>query len=232
MLAAACGVFGFSAILIVLPTMMLPRHLDQLWKLSGYEDGLVSTLFFAGNTAGLVFFGFIGDRYGRRPATLAGLCIMLVGCLLLFTAPGIQMLLLSRGVSGFGTGGAMNCSFLLMLEYCTPPRRTLSKVAIASLGWVPGILFVALVAYELDGDAAWQHLALALTPGLPVVLGAYFLCVESPRFLLQSRGADEALECLRLVARTNGQILPADLALAESAHAQTSEPRRTLRDAA
>jgi len=217
LLAAAAAVFGLSAIYIVLPTLLLPRHLNAEWHLSSAEDGLVSTVFFAGNTLGLLALGLVGDLHGRRPALLIGLVCLILGGAVLLTAPGVPQLLVSRAIAGFGAGGALNCTFLLLLEYCTPEHRTLSKVAIASLGWVPGILYACAVAYALD-DASWQAFALAaLAPSLPILLAAWLVFVESPRFALAAHGRAEAMAILSRVARANGHTLPSEADVADAA---------------
>ena len=70
MLAAASSVFFLSAVCIVLQTLLLPRHLDPEWHLSSVEDGLVSTVFFGGNTVGLLVLGFVGGQHGLQPVAV------------------------------------------------------------------------------------------------------------------------------------------------------------------
>ena len=182
-LLGACGAYFVDATAIVLPVFLLPRLHQSLWsELSEEErrmtDALASSLFFVGNTLGLVSLGAVGDKYGRRQPLLLGVALTVITTAAsLCTPPSVGIFLASRAIAGFGAGGALNSGFLLAVEWAPPAYRLACKTCTATLGWVPGLLFLSAVAH-LTREATWQALAYCLLPAPFVWLFIYFRCVK------------------------------------------------------
>jgi metabolite-proton symporter len=104
-------------------------------------DPLVGTLlsfatfgvgFFARPFGGL-FFGYLGDRYGRKPVLIAtlllvGIGTMLIGCLPTYGSIGVMapiLLVLLRLVQGFGAGAEYGGAVILLVEYAPAGHRGL-----------------------------------------------------------------------------------------------------------
>lgn len=213
--ALNCGSFAACGSTLLLPNVLYPR-LRVAWpELADHDTAMLTSVFFAGNFAGLAVFGAFGDSHGRRPATLASLALLILSALGGFACAGIGALVCVRAVIGFAVGGLMNSSFLLAMEVAPPLRRMRAKILLAVGGWVSGALWIALLAYLVRGLAAWQWLALYLAPTVPLLALAYRHLQESPRFLLARGRPEAALTAVHIIARTNGHPLPRSTRLAQ-----------------
>lgn len=142
---------------------------------------------------GALFFGFIGDKYGRKPAlqvsiSLMGLSALLVACLPVYNQIGISaplLLLLLRSLQGFAVSGEFNGSAIYLMEHdknrpCYAGSWTSFS---AASGMMFGSLLSALIELPMMPEWAWR---------LPFLLGA-LSCVmgfllrtnfsESPQYL-------------------------------------------------
>jgi MFS transporter, DHA1 family, multidrug resistance protein len=69
------------------------------------SDSLVEytlTIFLFSFALGVLFWGRISDKLGRKPCVIAGLVVYLIGCILCYYAPTIEILMLSRFIQAFG----------------------------------------------------------------------------------------------------------------------------------
>src|SRR6185369_5002227 len=105
-------------------------------------------------------WGRFSDRYGRRPAILAGLLVTAVAYVLFGFAGSVWALLASRIVQGLG-GGTIGVVQAYVADASTPEQRTKSLgwlSAVTSLGAVVGPAFgslmVAVGGQKLPGLAA------------------------------------------------------------------------------
>lgn len=117
--------------------------------------GLLSSLgtyaigFFA-RPFGALFFGWLGDRKGRKLVLvltigLMGISTMLIGLLPTYSAVGILapiLLLALRIVQGFGAGAELAGATVFLAEYAPPKKRGLVS-AVVALGTNSGTLLAA-----------------------------------------------------------------------------------------
>lgn len=96
-------------LLIALTALAIDSTLPALPALAaafGAEAGAAQftlTCFFAGVAVGQLAWGPISDRYGRRPALIAGLALCAIASAAAAFAPGLGTLALLRAAQGFGT---------------------------------------------------------------------------------------------------------------------------------
>ena len=83
---------------------------------------MVITGFLAATAAGQLFFGPISDRFGRRLPLLVGLGLFLVGSVLAFFAPNLDILVAARLIQGIGAAAAMVLSRVIIND--TPVSYT------------------------------------------------------------------------------------------------------------
>ena len=142
---------------------------------------------------GSLFFGYIGDKYGRRLALqssimLMGVSSVLIGCLPTYQSIGITapiLLWLFRSIQGFAVSGEFNGSAIYLIEHDPKkPCRAGSWTGFASaLGMMVGSFMAILIYLPNMPEWAWR---------VPFLLGAvscfcalYFRknLSESPEFV-------------------------------------------------
>ncbi len=107
--------FWFLAFLLSLPlfseTVYSPALPDIARELQVHESWVEHTLtvYLFGFSFGILFWGSISDRYGRKPSLLAGLGLYILGCVGCWASSSIGALMISRLIQALG-GGA--CSVL------------------------------------------------------------------------------------------------------------------------
>ena len=125
---------------------------------------------------GVLAWGPVADRFGRRAAVLAGLGIMVAGTLVSLVAPDLRWLVAGRGIQAFGTATGIVVARAILSDLYPVERmsRALAQVTMvavlgnslapvlggfltAGLGWRS--IFAALIATTLViGWVAWRRL--------------------------------------------------------------------------
>lgn len=144
-LIIACTVqnFGFYGIMMWMPTM-LANELELPFK--GTTLWTISTTF--GMAAGILVFGWLCDKIGRRPSYIAFLVIAAASIWIYFQQRDITVLIIFGSALGFFVNGMMGGYGALLAEhYPTDVRSTAENVifnigrAIAGLApWLIGLI--------------------------------------------------------------------------------------------
>jgi MFS family permease len=124
-------------------------------------------------------WGRYSDRYGRRPAILAGLVVTAVAYLIFGFARSVGLLLLSRIIQGLG-GGTIAVVQAYVADASSPEQRTKSLgwlSAVTSLGAVAGPAFGSVLA-GVGGQKA---------PGLGAAALSLLIAVFALRYLGETR---------------------------------------------
>ena len=84
---------------------------------------------------GILVWGPLSDRYGRRTAVITGLAIMIAGSLLNLTAPSLAWLIAGRGIQAFGTAAGLVVARAIVTDRFPADRiaRTLAGLTMASV---------------------------------------------------------------------------------------------------
>ncbi|KDO33549.1 hypothetical protein SPRG_19183 [Saprolegnia parasitica CBS 223.65] len=181
------------------------------WHLSYAQEAGITAAVFAGELPGALFWGYFGDKYGRRMGFLwSALCIAIFGVLSAF-ATNVYYLMACRAVVGFGVAGSL-VPFDLMAEFL-PDKERGRILLYFQLFWTVGIGFVAVLAWSVLDRLGWRWLTgLCATP-LVLVLASFPWMPESPKWLCDQMRFDEALVVLRMTACLNGTELDPTLSL-------------------
>lgn len=161
---------------------------------------------------GALFFGHLGDRYGRRPAMLAAMGMMTAAMLATALLPtraeagataGV-LLLLIRCIMGFSVGGEYTGVVAYLLEGASPQRRGFVTSLAAAASEVGALLAAGISALTLTllSDAAftawgWRIPFLFGAALAGSVLLARLRMGESPDFERQRRGGSVPARPLR-----------------------------------
>lgn len=150
----------------------------------------VFNLSVGGAIIGAVFFSALGDRYGRRPATIAAVAVFGAFTLALPLARDLTSLALLRLGASFGVGGGMPMAITLACDYAKRDRRA----------WCTTLLFLGYTA----GSSGGGWLAASIVPafgwravfylggcaGVAIAAAALAGLPESLKFLALRRPGD------------------------------------------
>ncbi|AYN20912.1 MFS transporter [Alcaligenes aquatilis] len=145
------------------PALPLIAH---TYTVSPSEAGQTLSVYFIAFALGVLFWGWLCDRAGRRPAVLAGLTVYGLGCLLAVFSPNFTVLLVARMVSALGAAvGSIGVQTMLRDRY---QAEELAKIF--------GTIGAALALSPLLGLA----MGVALSSGaqvMPVFIGLLVLAL-------------------------------------------------------
>lgn len=197
--------FGPFAIDMYLPNLPVMGH-----ELGVGQDDMQHTLsaFLLGFCVGMLFYGPLSDRFGRRPLLLVGIGLYVVSSLLCAFAHQIDSLIAFRLLQAIG-GGAGSVMARAIVRDVFPKEdaaSVLSKMALVTMvapliaplvgGWLGNhigwrAVFVLLsVQGFISGWLVWRYLPETLPPtqrshgGLGTVLVNYWRLLIDPRNLL------------------------------------------------
>ena len=172
-LLAAIAALGPIATNLYLPALPAVREHFDASVAAVQATFSISLVSFA---VGILAWGPIADRYGRRTAVLSGLCIMVVGALISLVAQDLHWLVAGRGIQAFGTATGIVVarailSDLYPVERMSKALAQVTMVAVlgnalapvfggfitAGFGW-RAIFAALLVTAAAIGIAAWRSL--------------------------------------------------------------------------
>ena len=180
------------------------------WGIDRAALGPVFSASLVGFFVGAPFFGYLGDRYGRRLAIISSLFFIGITTLGCAFARDLQELLWLRFLSGLGLGGVLPNVIALNGEF-TPKRLRATMLVIMSMGISLGGAVPGLVGVTLMPTYGWP--VIFIVGGIiPIVIGfcAIFALPDSIKFLVLRGGHEDT------VARLARKIDPA-LAIAPGA---------------
>ncbi|XP_007654504.2 solute carrier family 22 member 7 [Ornithorhynchus anatinus] len=172
------------------------------WDLVCERKGLnqiTVTSFFVGVLVGAVLFGYLADRFGRRPLLLVAYVGSLILGLISAASSSFAMFLVTRTLTGTALAGFTIIILPLELEWLDVKHRTVAGV-ISSTFWSLGATLLALVGYLIRD---WRWLLLAVTlPCAPGIVSLWWV-PESARWLLTQGRVREARRYLLRCAALN-----------------------------
>ena len=171
--------YDIQAIGVAAPT------LAPALKLGPQAVGLAGSMAMVGLIFGAALGGGIADRVGRRPVLAASAACFGLFSLMTAMATDLNMLLMSRLLTGLGFGGAMP-NMIAMAGEASPPERRISTVTAIFVGMPAGGAIAALIARFLPAGFDWRLIFLigGLAPLAIAPLAAFAL----PETLTRGRG--------------------------------------------
>src|SRR3954464_856394 len=172
MITAFVDMLGLA---MVIP--LLPFYATKLGA-SATVVGILIAAFSIAQLASAPLWGKFSDRYGRRPALLAGLLVSAVAYLIFGYASTLWLLLLSRVVQGFG-GGTIGVVQAYVADASDPNDRA------KSLGWLSAATSFGAVVGPAIGSVLirWGHHA----PGIASAVFCILVSVFAGIYLRESK---------------------------------------------
>jgi MFS family permease len=104
---------------------------------------------------GGVIFGFLGDRYGRKPMIAITVAIYGVGTALCGLSNSLTQLIVFRSITGLGMGGGWAPGQSMVAE-CVPAERRARYAAYVQTGAPLGVLLAAAAGGYLAPTVGWR----------------------------------------------------------------------------
>ena len=175
------GLIGLIAFLSAFVPLSTDLYLPALPGMSRYFGVSVATtnltliLFFAFFSVGMLFWGPLSDRYGRRPILLAGLTLYTAASALCACASTVHHLVAFRVLQAIGAGAACAVATAIVKDvYEVRKRETILAIVQSMVVFAP-VLAPILGAFLLK-ITSWRGAFWALAGfGLPALAGALAL---------------------------------------------------------
>jgi len=184
------------------------RALSKEWHISSTARGSAASIIFVGMGIGNVVSGPIGDRWGRKSMVLASYVgVLAFSCLSACTFNLTQMLF-CRALVGISIGigqPSWNALSIEMTPKAWHGHNTMASQSIFTIGECYALLLLYLDDPNLQ-DLDWRRLLIeaAMLPGFLLVL-AFFMFKESPRFLASRGDTEGASKVLHWMRDCNGK---------------------------
>ena len=163
--------------LILYSFLMVPMARDL--HLGRLEASFALGLSLLMTALGGLLFGFIGDRFGRRPTIIATVLIYGFGTLLCAASLNLTHLLIFRSLTGIGIGGEWAAGQSLVAE-TVPPARRARYAAYVQVGAPLGVFIAAFLAGYVTPAIGWRAtFALSSMPALAVAIAVWRWLPES-----------------------------------------------------
>jgi DHA2 family multidrug resistance protein-like MFS transporter len=125
---AAVANLGLAVANVALPS--IGKHFDA----SQTELNLVAVGYSLGLAASVLYFGAVGDRYGRKLLLILGMILTIPADCLAAWAPSIDVLFAARVIGGLAAGMAYPTTLALITALWSGPARTKSIALWAAIG--------------------------------------------------------------------------------------------------
>jgi MFS transporter, DHA1 family, multidrug resistance protein len=89
---------------------------NDLGVIEANDNQLIISILFLGLAFGQLFYGPLSDGIGRKPAVYIGLLFFAMGCLISIFAESLTVMLIGRGLQGFGLSGTRTISVAIIRD--------------------------------------------------------------------------------------------------------------------
>jgi EmrB/QacA subfamily drug resistance transporter len=171
-LVAAVANLPLAVANVALPSIGLAFDASQT------QLNLVAVCYSLGLAVSVLWFGAIGDRYGRKQMLLAGVVLSLPASLLAAWAPSIEVLIGARLIGGIAAGMAYPTTLSLITALWSGPGRTRAIALWSAVGGAISALG-PLIAGLLLEQMWWGSVFLVTLPLLVIALPMAFFLLPS-----------------------------------------------------
>ncbi|XP_049780685.1 organic cation transporter protein-like [Schistocerca cancellata] len=174
---------------------------------SAWLRATADSMFMLGDMIGSFGFGFLSDRYGRKPIFIIALVLQILGGILVSVSPQYIFFMIFRLVVGMTASGVFLIGYVIAMEMVGPSRRLFAGVA-CQFFFTFGYVLTALLAYLIPD---WRMLQLAFTLPSVFFLSYWWFVPESTRWLLSNGRKEQAQQLIVKAAKVNKVKIPTDV---------------------
>ncbi|KAM5366868.1 hypothetical protein ACJZ2D_010320 [Fusarium nematophilum] len=159
---------------------------------SGSTLGIINALMTIGNFCGAPFLS-LADKFGRRSVNFLGCLLTIIAAIIQAFAPKTGVLMLGRFILGFGT--ALCTSSQYIAEVAPPHIRGNVTGIFGAFFQVGSLAIIGIMMGFTHWQSNWSwRVAFLIQAAFPAFVCAtiYFLCPESPRYLVMKGQRDKA----------------------------------------
>ncbi|MBX9696670.1 MAG: multidrug effflux MFS transporter [Alphaproteobacteria bacterium] len=162
-------------------------ELIRVFDLTPFLVQLTLSVNFLSYCISSLYVGNLGDRYGRRPVILLGICVFVLGSILCVIADAFWILVLGRFLQGIGMAGPAVLSYVIISDI-TPIEKQAGL-----LGTMNGIVTMAMASAPIIGSFvnmyfSWRgNFYVLLGLGVIALVFAYF-------FIPHTKKADKTVD--------------------------------------
>ncbi|XP_023223332.1 carcinine transporter-like [Centruroides sculpturatus] len=174
---------------------------DRSWMTS-----LAMSVFYAGSLFGNAIYGYVGDRFGRKPTLLIIILVDFAISFISVFSPNYSFYVGCRALLGLGFPSLYRISFIMAIELMIPERRARCGM-LYCIFFSFSMMLLAGIAYLIRN---WVYLALATSLPFAILLVYWWFVTESPRWYLSHNHLEKAECVIQKIAKFNGKTLPED----------------------
>jgi MFS family permease len=175
-LCFAAWIFDFYD--LILYSFLLVPIAHEL-HLTNTDSSLLLGTSFLMTAVGGVMFGFLGDRFGRKPIVVATVTIYGIGTLLCATSHSLLDLMLFRSFTGLGIGGGWASGQALIAE-TVPAARRGRYAGYVQTGAPLGVFLAAAASGYLEPHFGWRWVfVLSSLPAAVIAIAEWRFLPES-----------------------------------------------------
>ncbi|KAH8406672.1 hypothetical protein KR222_002333 [Zaprionus bogoriensis] len=189
---------------------------NDAWKLT-----LGQSMFFVGSVVGTLSLGYLADILGRVPILIVANLIAMVGNLLTVFSTNLLLFCVFRLISGFATDSNFLMMYILgechnrilswvnsdlfidslaVMEYMRPSLRTVGLSICIGFFYCIGSMSAPWIAVVMS---SWRGYLLSTALPLGLIPLFHFIVPESVQWLISKRKYEQAIACLKYVAKVN-----------------------------
>lgn len=110
---------------------------------------------------GVLLFGPLSDKYGRKKPLFASVVLFLVGNVLCFASLNIEFMVIARSVEGFGGGGMISLSLAIVKDFYQGQKRG-TIIAVLQSFTIIGPVIAPLMGALVLQFAPWRYVFMVL----------------------------------------------------------------------
>ena len=197
--------YNALAIAYVLPVLI------PLFHMAPQDIGTLISTGYLGQLIGALFFGWVAEKYGRKPAIFWSIMVYAVFSIASALAWNYSSLVVLRTLQGIGLGGEVPVAIAYISELAKAKSRG-RFVLLFEMVFPVGLFTAALLGLWIVPHLGWRYML--VLGGLPAIaaIAMWKIIPESPRWLASRRRYEEAEEALSFIEQqvetTTGQALP------------------------